>query len=101
MSKSDTLKNKGTFLTQLRQSNAAGIHDHRRTRSEINRDAIEESLLEGGDVTIDADWPDREPTEEELDEIDAEDYDPQGDPFDNYDDEDEYPYDRDGDYEFV
>lgn len=37
-------KERGKYLTELRRSNAAGLHNQRPTRSAFNRAAIEEQL---------------------------------------------------------
>jgi len=55
----------GRRLTELRRSNAAGIHDHRSTRSEMKRQAIAMSQFDGDFVGL-------EPTKEELAEIEQE-----------------------------
>lgn len=106
----------GKHLTELRASSAAGIHNHKPTRSETKRKAIEMSQFDGDYVGL-------EPTTEDLNEIETElattkdsdrvvhfnpeEYDIKkngSDDFtsylpdeDRYDDDDEYDDDEDGD----
>lgn len=75
---------RGREIMRWRLSNAAGIHFSTKTRSEIEREIIKEelavSILDMGDyVDVDSDyWANREPTIEELNEIeDDEDYVPE------------------------
>jgi len=80
---------RGRYLSELRRSGAAGIHDARPSRSLMRRLAIQEeldmSVIFDGDYIPEDDWEDAEPSLEELDEIDHEDYTP--------DDDRELPYD--------
>jgi hypothetical protein len=55
----------GRQLTELRRSNAAGIHNHQPTRSETKRRAIQMSEFDG-------DYAGLEPTKEDLLDIEAE-----------------------------
>jgi hypothetical protein len=41
-----TSSNQGRFLSDLRRSNAAGVHDNRKPRSRKEREAINMSILD-------------------------------------------------------
>jgi len=80
----------GNYLTELRRSNAAGIHDHQPSRSESRRLAILESEEDMPNEDYDpTDFEVLEPTEDDLREID------EGDDEDLY-----YDYDEYDDFEF-
>lgn len=84
---------RGNYLSELRRSNASGIHGHKPSRSALNRAAIEEETLS----ILDGDYIDQEPADEEIwrleEEIDPEDF------IDPEDDEDAYPYSGSEDYD--
>lgn len=87
----------GRYLSELRRSNAAGIHENRPARSISRRDAIQQSIeedsvfgiLDEDDLWANEEEIDREPTEDDLREIEEE-----GIPLDD----DEYPRADEEDY---
>lgn len=86
---------RGRYLSELRRSNAAGIHDARPSRSVMRRLAIQEemdmSVTFDGDYTQDGDFDDLEPSPEDLAEIEQEeDYVPEGDREDTFYEDDYY-----------
>jgi hypothetical protein len=95
---------RGRFLSELRRSNAAGIHDARPSRSSLKRLAIQEGLdmsiifdndYPETDEDSDLGWDDLEPSPEDLKEIEEEeDYVPDDNRFESYD-EDDYREDPD------
>lgn len=84
---------RGRYLSELRRSNAAGIHNSKPTRTVLKKSAIKEEL----DMSIlDQDYLDAiEPTDEELRaiELDEEEYVPDDEDDILVDLEDEYDYD--------
>jgi len=98
---------RGRYLAELRRSNAAGIHSSVRCRSSIEENAIKEEIMsyldeDYSNVTFADFGMGREPTEDELDDIEAEEYEPDdptsyNDPALIYDEEDLYPYDSEYD----
>lgn len=84
-------KERGKYLTELRRSNAAGLHNQRPTRSAFKQAAIEEEMM---DFVYDDLGEEYEPNDEDLelaereyDELDLYDFWPEGDrEVDFYDD---------------
>lgn len=82
----------GTLLTELRRSNASGIHNHKPSRSTQRRKAIEMTLMNDDPRSLD---DIDEPTADDLRqiELDEDDFDADDDYDDyypeNYDDDDE------------
>jgi len=71
---------RGRYLAELRRSNAANIHDTRPTRTAVRQSAIREELMYDLDAHLEMDYedryafPDTEPTDEDLRNIEAEEY---------------------------
>jgi len=71
------MENRGKYLSELRRSNAAGIHYGFRPRSSLDREAIEEGLE---DYNMSFVYPEDEDTGfgDDFDDLDPYDYDPDG-----------------------
>lgn len=72
-------RERGKYLTELRRSNAAGLHNQRPTRSAFNRAAIEEEIMSIVDEEEYEPTPEElEAAEKEYDELDLYDFWPEG-----------------------
>jgi len=100
------MKSRGQILTELRRSNAAGLHIRRYNRGNENRSVIEQGLREAN-MAVDYLDDVEEPSLAELADIEADEYDDEWEDDDDYyfefdEEDDDYPWDDDEDgYDYV